>query len=154
RHVRAALGVGFAAEALAVAAILAASELGSVRVGVRLRGIRRWPRERMIAGIARRTAEHLAREDRRQRRQRIVAGAGRLERVAAGLDLAADIAGLARDRGGTVKLVVIGLELGVGDAPVLDRHVLGNGFPAVTLFVAGADLEFHVGPAPGVTAPV
>src|SRR3984893_17116819 len=108
----------------------------------------------MIAGIARRIGEHLARQDRRQRRQRIVAGSRRLERIAAGLDLTAGVTSLAGDRRGIFKLVVIGLELGVADAPVLDRHVVGNGVLAVALFVVGADLELHVGPAPGVTAPV
>src|SRR5580692_4533437 len=147
---RAALGVGFATKALAIAAILAAAELRAVRIGVGLRGVRRRPRERMIAGIARCIGEHFARQDRRQRRQRIVAGARRLERIAAGLDLAAEIAGLAGDRRGIFELVVIGLELGVADAPVLDRHVVGQEFLAVAFFVVGADLEFHVGPAPGM----
>src|ERR1700733_5632836 len=138
RHVRAALGVGFAAEALAIAAILAAAEFGAVRIGVGLRGVRRRARERVIAGIARGIGEHFAGENRRQRRQRIVAGAGRLERFAAGLDLPADIAGLAGDRRGIFELVVIGLELGVGDAPVLDRHVVRNEFLAVAFLVIGA----------------
>src|SRR4051794_19005455 len=135
---RAALGVGFAAEALAIAAILAAAEFRAVRIGVRLRGVGRRPRERVIAGIARGIGEHLACQDRRQRRQRVVAGARRLERIAAGLDLAADIAGLAGDRRGIFELVVIGLELGVADAPVLDRHIVGDEFLAVALFIIGA----------------
>ena len=150
----AALGVGFAAEALAIAAILAAAEFRAVRIGIGLRGISRRPRERMIAGIARRVGEHFARQNRRQRRQWIVAYARRFERIAAGLELPADIARLAGDRRGIFKLVVIGFELGVSNAPVLDRHVVGDEFLAVALFVIGANLEFHVGPAPGVTAPV
>jgi hypothetical protein len=151
---RAALGVGFAAKALAIAAILATAEFRAVRVGIGLRGVRRRPRERMIAGIARCIGEHFTRQNRRQRRQRIVAGARRLERIAACLDPATDIAGLAGDRRGIFELVVIGLELGVADAPVLDRHVVGDELLAIAVLIIGADLEFHVGPAPGVAAPV
>ncbi len=108
----------------------------------------------MIAELLRRFGEHHARQDRRQRRQRVFAGARRLERIAALLDLALDVAGLAGDRRGVFEPVVIGLELVVGDAPVLDRHVVGDEFLAVALLVHGADLELHVGPAPGVAAPV
>ena len=80
--------------------------------------------------------------------------ARRLERIAAGLDLAVDIASFAGDRRGVFEPFVIGLKLGVSDAPILDRHVIGDEFLAVSLLVIGADLEFHVGPAPGMTAPV
>src|ERR1700722_10606304 len=121
RHMWAALGVGLAAKALAIAAILATAEFRAVRIGIGLRGIRRRPRKRMIAGVARRVREHLAGENRRQRRQRIVALARRYERIAAGKDLAGDIAGLAGDGGGIFELIVIGLELGIANAPVLDR---------------------------------
>ena len=151
---RAALGVGFAAEALAIAAILAGAEFRAVRIGVGLRGVGRWPREGVIARVARGVGKHLARQNGCQRRQRIFAGARCLERVAALLDLSAEIAGLAGNRGGVFELVIIRLELGVSDSPVLDGHVLGNGLLAVTLLVVGADLEFHVGPAPGVAAPM
>src|SRR6202022_753916 len=89
-----------------------------------------------------------------QRRQWIVAYARRFERIAAGLELPADIAGLAGDRRGIFKLVVIGFELGVSNAPVLDRHVVGDEFLAVALFVIGANFEFQFGPAPGGPAPV
>ena len=108
----------------------------------------------MVAELARRLAEHLARENLGERRQRIFAGARRLEGIAARLDLAAQIAGLAGDRRRVFELVVIGLELVIGDAPVLDRHVLGNEALAVALLVERAHLELHVGPAPGVAAPV
>ncbi len=151
---RAALGVRLAAEALAIAAILAGAEFRAVLVGVGLRRVRRRPRERMIAEVVRGLAEHHARENLGERRQRIFAGARRLEGIAAGLDRAAQIAGLSGDRRGVLELVVIGLELVIGDAPVLDRHVLGNEALAVALLVERAHLELHVGPPPGVAAPV
>src|SRR5205807_868957 len=71
--VRAALGVRLAAEALAEAAVLAGAELRAVRIGIGTRRIRRWPRERVIAELARGVGEHLARQDRRKRRQRVIA---------------------------------------------------------------------------------
>src|SRR5262249_54188340 len=98
--------------------------------------------------------EHLACQNRRKRRQWILAGARCFERVAAWQDLAVDITSLARDCRGIFEFVIIGLELGVGDPPVLHRHVGRNEVLAVTLLVHGADVELHVGPAPSMTAPV
>src|SRR5262245_35501738 len=154
RDMRRAFGVGFAAEALAVAAILTGAELRPIRIGIGARSIRGRARERVIAKVARGLVEHLAAQNRRQRRQRIVACPRRFERIPAGLDLALDVAGFAGDRGGMLELVVVGLELVVGDAPVLDRHVRGDEILAVALLVHGADFELHVGPAPGVAAPM
>src|SRR5262252_5552070 len=96
RDMRRAFGVGLAAEALAVAAILAGAELRAIGIGVGARGIRGRAREGVIAEVARRLVEHLAAQDRRERRQRIVTGPWRLERVAAFLDLALEVAGLSR----------------------------------------------------------
>src|SRR5258708_2326014 len=61
---------------------------------------------------------------------------------------------LARNRRRVFELVVIRLELVVGDAPVLDGHILGDVLLAVAFLVEAAHLELHVGPAPGVAAPV
>src|SRR6476659_3135222 len=105
RDVRRAFRVRLAAEALAIAAILARAELRSVRIGVGARGVRRGTRERMIAGVLRGSCEYFACKDWRQRRQRIFARPRRLERIAALSDLALDIAGLAGDRGGIFELV-------------------------------------------------
>src|SRR6266571_597182 len=132
--------------AMAMAAILAGAEARAVGVGVGARGIGAGARKRAIAVGERRRPEHLLREQRRERRQRIVALARRLERIAAGLYHAADVSRLARDRRRVFELVVIRLELVVGDAPVLDRHVGGDVLLAVALLVAAAHLEFHVGP--------
>src|SRR5262249_2835708 len=76
------------------------------------------------------------------------------EGVAVRYELSVNIASLARYCRGIFEFVIIGLELGIGDPPVLHRHVSRNEVLAVTLLVHGADLELHVGPAPSVTAPV
>ena len=67
------------------------------------------------------------------RRRRIGPRARAFERVAAVLDLALEVAGRARGAAQIFELVVVRLELVIGDAPVLDRHVLGQKARAVTL---------------------
>src|SRR5215468_1798688 len=89
--VRAALCVRLAAEALAEAAILAGAEPRPVRISVSAGCVRARARERVVAVIPRGLAEHLACQDRRKRRQRILAGARRFERIASRLYLAANV---------------------------------------------------------------
>src|SRR5258705_11488639 len=92
RYMRRAFGVGFAAEALAMAAILAGAELRAIRIGIGARSVGGRARERVIAEVTRGLVEHLAAQDRGQRRQRIFACAWRLEWIAAGLELALEVA--------------------------------------------------------------
>ena len=90
-----------------------------------------------------------------ERRQRIAALARPLERIAAGLDRAAEVAGLAGDAAQVFEAVVVGLELVVGDAPVLDRHVGGNEALAVALLDVAARTTKSFGQeAPGLAVPV
>ena len=155
RDVRARLRVGLAAEALAEAAVLAAAEGRAVRVGVGARGVRRRARERVVASLGRRLGEQLRGEHALERRQRVFARTRALERVAAGLDLALQVAGLAGHRGHVLELVVVPLHLGIGDAPVAQvGHLGGDELRAVALLVQAAHLELIVGPAPGAAAPV
>src|SRR5205823_13180055 len=125
----------------------------AVRIGIRARGVRRWTRKGVVAEGTRRVGEHLAGEKGSEGRQRVFARARRFEGVAAGNDLALQISRLAVDRGGVLEPVVVGLELGVADAPVLDRHVLGDALPAVARPVLAAGPELHLAPAPGMAAP-
>src|SRR6516225_12133809 len=67
------------------------------------------------------------------RRRRIFACAGTLEGITTRLDLALDVASLARCATEILKLVAMGLELVIGAAPVLDRHVRGQEFFAIAL---------------------
>src|SRR5262249_54109880 len=138
RDMRAAFGVGLAAEALAEAAILAGAEFRAVGIGVGARRVGCRAREWMVAEALCGRSEHLARQDRRERRQRILVGARRLERIAARLHLAADVSRLAGNRRRAFEPLVIWLELVVGDAPVLDRHVGGNEILPVALLVERA----------------
>src|SRR4029453_7859979 len=110
------------AEALAITTILTRAEFLPFGIGVGARGVGGGTRERIPAFVLGRIREHEARQNGRQRRQRVFAGTRRFEAVAALLDLALDVAGLAGNSRDTLELVIIGLELVVGDAPVLDRH--------------------------------
>ena len=108
----------------------------------------------MVARFARRRVEELGRVAALERRQRIVALARTFERVAARLDRACEIARLARDAAQVLELVVVGLELLVGDAPVLDRHVGRDEALAVALRVVAADHEVAGQEAPVLAVPV
>src|ERR1700735_3844253 len=93
RDVRAALGVGLAAEALAETAILALAEPHAVRVYIGLRCVGGRPREGMLAQAARGLADLRRGPPLHQRRQRIVSRPRRLERIAARLDRALQVSG-------------------------------------------------------------
>src|SRR5215471_15898726 len=96
--VRAALCVRLAAEALAEAAILTGAEPRPVGIRVSAGCVRARTWERVIALVFRSLVEHLACQDRREGRQRILAGARRFERVAPRLYLAANVPRFARNR--------------------------------------------------------
>src|SRR4029077_20589595 len=90
-NVRAAFRIRLAAEALAEAAILARAEPRPVGIRVSAGRVRARARERVVALVLRGLAEHLARQDRCEGWQRILAGARRFERVAPRLYLAANV---------------------------------------------------------------
>src|SRR6185436_9867124 len=75
-------------------------------------------------------------------------------RVAARLDLALYVAGLAADAEDFLKLVVVGFDLLPGDAPILQVAVLGNERSAVTLLDPRAHFEIMRQEAAGIAAPV
>src|SRR3546814_1122919 len=74
------------------------------------------------------------------RRIGIIAAARALERVAAGLRLAAEIAGLAADAAEIFETVVIGFELVVAHPPVLHRHVGRQDAVALLVVAAGHEI--------------
>ncbi len=92
---RARLGVGFAAEIFAMAAILAAADRQSLGIDIGVARIRRRRREGMIAETLRRLAEDQPGLRHDQRLVVILVLARALERVAARDRLAAQVAGLA-----------------------------------------------------------
>ena len=75
-----------------------------------------------MAQVLRRGGEQRRAVGHVHRRIGILARARAFERIAAVLLLAVQIAGLAADAAEIFELVVIRLELVIGDAPVLDRH--------------------------------
>src|SRR5437773_9281579 len=109
-----------AAEALTEAAVIARRQDLTIGIGIGPRTIGCRVGERLEAKLVGGLLE--------QRRSKgnlvwwlwIFLGTGPLERVAAWLDDAVDVARLARDAKGLVKLGVERLKLGVRDAPVLD----------------------------------
>src|SRR6476661_8364800 len=108
----------------------------------------------MITELGRRLGEQLAGIVGFQRRIRIIARARILEWIAAGLDLTLDVAGLAGNPRRIFELVIIGFDLGTGNAPVLQRHVVRYEILAVALLVFRADAQFMVGPAPSHAVPM
>ena len=143
-----------AAEPFAVAAVRAFAHLHTVEVAVGLRRVRRRCRERMPAEVARGLFEQHGAHAALERRQRVLPPARALVGVATRLDDAVQIAGLARDPAQVLESVVIGLEIVVGDAPVLDRHVLRNEVRSVALDGMAPHLEIGRQEAPRLSVPV
>src|SRR6185437_110804 len=67
---------------------------------------------------------------------------------------AAAVAGLAGNAAQVFPLVVVRFQLLVGDAPVLDRHVVRDRLLAVALFVVGAQQEIGRQESPVLPVPV
>ena len=124
RRLRAGLGIIGAAEPFAEAAKGALAERDAERIGVGLRQISRRLRKRLVAELLRGLGEQRVAVALLLRRRRIGPRARALERIAAVLDLAVEIAGRARGAAQILELIVMRLEIVVGDAPILDGHVL------------------------------
>src|SRR5207302_5372010 len=154
RGLRARLRAHLATEELAIAAVDAGIDRRAVFVGIGTgdRGARR--RERLVAHLFGRLLEQRAGVRALERRVRVLARARTLERVAAGDDLAVEIAGLAADAVEILEAVVVALELVVGDAPVLAGAVFRKLALAVARERAAARLEVPGQEAPGEPAPV
>jgi len=126
-------GVGFAAEALAMAAILAGAERDTFRICVRRAGIGRGSRERVIAEALARRLHRGARHALGKRLVGVLVLARALEDVAAVDELAAQVAGLPGNAGELLEAVVVRLELVVADGIVRDRHLRRNRVAPVAL---------------------
>ena len=77
-----------------------------------------------------------------------------LKRVAAVLNDALEITGGATDTAQLLEFIVIRLQFRVGHTPVLDAHVAGQGFFAVTFQVMAAHAEIAREKTPALTVPV
>ena len=112
-------------------------------------------RERMAPELGCRLAEQGRPIGLRHRRRRVFVRARALERIAAGLDLAVQIARLAAGAAQLVELIVEGLELVVGDAPVLHRQlVVGDRLLPVALLVVAPGQEIRGQEPPDLAVPV
>src|SRR6516165_11580646 len=100
------------------AAAHAFEHLDAVQVAVILRHRRGWALERHVAERGHRLGEQFALMRALCRRVRILARARTFVRIAAGLDLAVEVARLAADAEDFLKLDVVGFDLVPGDAPV------------------------------------
>src|SRR5262245_53285267 len=128
---RARLGVNLTAETLTIAAIVAGAEGNAVGIDVGLRHVGGRSGKGVITQAFRSLLEQRSRVGLNHRRVGIFALARSLKHVAALDLLPAQIAGLARDPTEIFELVVVGLELVVGDTPVLQLHVRRNDASAV-----------------------
>ena len=153
-HVRRRLGVGFAAEALAEAAIDAFAHHRAFGIGVGGAGVGRRLREGMIAELLGRLLEQHAGKPALQRLVGEFVAARPFEDIAA-VDLgAAQVSRLARYAAQFLELVVMRLELGIGDAEILDRHLGRHEIAAVFLGVVRLQHVVGFETAPGGAVPM
>src|SRR5262249_40881269 len=124
------------------------------RIDVSLRHVPGWLRERFVAELARCFRPEHVRETLLLRRIGVRTRARTLERIAALLDRPAQIAGLPASAAEIFERVVVGLEVVVGDAPILNRHVFRQEGGAVTLREVRAQDEIARQEAPGLRIPV
>jgi hypothetical protein len=89
-----------------------------------------------------------------RRRVRILARARPFVGIAAWLDLAIQVAGLAADAEDFLELVIVGFDIVPGDAPILQIAVLGNERRAIPLLDARAHFEIVRQEAARIAAPV
>jgi hypothetical protein len=141
RRIGRGLGIGFAGDAVAVAAIFAGAERHAFGVDVRRTGDRHRRRERMIAETLRCRAIHQSGVARFDRRIRIFVAARSFEYIAAVDLLAAQIAGLSRHAANLVEEVIGRFKLVIADRPVLDRHVVRDRLRAIAFGERRADAE-------------
>src|SRR4051812_42034770 len=137
-----------------MAAELTLTKLHTIGIGVGLRRIRRRQGKRFVAKLLGCLAEDQARFRDRQRRLRKLVLPWCLERISALLHLTAQISCLAGDAEQLFELIVIGLHLCIGDAPVLNRHFGWNGVLSITILKVGTQNRVRLAPAPGLPVPV
>jgi hypothetical protein len=140
--------------ARAKAAARAFEHLYAVEVAVVLGHRRGRALERHVTQRGHRLGEERALICGPRRRVWILARARPLVRIAARLYLAVQVAGLAADPEDLLKLVIAGLDVVPGDAPVLQIAVLGNERCAIALLDARVHLEIMRQKAARIAAPM
>ena len=143
-----------AAEPFAEAAEGAGTHANAERILIRTRHVAGRLRKRLVAELARRLRKQRCAERLLLGRIRIGPRARSFEGIAAVDDLALEVAGLSASAAEIFEAVVIRLELVIGDAPVLDRHVLGQKAGAVAFGQVGAQDEVGRQESPRLGIPV
>src|SRR3954452_9626413 len=110
-----------------MAAELALTKLHTIWIGVGLRRIRRRQGKWFVAQLLGCLAEDHARFGDRQRLLRKLVLSSCIEGISALLHLATQISRLAGNAEQLFEVVVIRLQLCIGDAPIGDRHFSWNG---------------------------
>src|SRR6516162_9524126 len=128
--------------------------LYAVQVAVVLSHRRGRTLERHVTQRADRVREEGALMRAPRRRIWILARARPFVRIAAGLDLAVEVARLAADAEDLLKLVVVGFDIVPGDAAILQIAALGNERCAIAFLNARAHFEIMRQEAARVAAPV
>src|SRR4030088_119829 len=130
-----------ASEAFAEPTIVARGEHLTVRIAVGARAVARGLGKRLVAQILASPLEERRCVRNLIRWLRVLVRTLSLEGIAASLNLTAQVARLARGTKRLVELVVVGLELIIGHAPVLDGGILRQDPRAVALYQVAAVLE-------------
>src|ERR1043166_5348935 len=110
--------------------------------------------EWMIAKLLRGGREQCRTKHHVERRIGILASPRALEWISAVLDRPFDVAGPPGNSAQIFELVVMGFELVVGHAPVLDRHRVGNRSGAIALRIVAARDEIRRKKPPGHAIPM
>ena len=137
-----------------MAAILALPDRQPFGIHIGRTGIGGRRRERMVAELLGGLGEDQSGLRHDQRLVGIVVGPRAFERIAPSDHLAAQIAGLAGGAAQLFEPVVMRLQVVIGDAPVLDRHVVRNGVAAVPRRQMRTQHELARQEAPGDAVPV
>jgi hypothetical protein len=137
-----------------VAAILTRAEAHAVGIGIGAGRVARRRDERPVAELLAGGLEDQPRLGGLERRLWIVVAPRRFERIAARHERAFDVSGLAGEAIELLEQVVVGLHFGVGDAPILDRHVGRDRLLAVARLNPCAQDRIVFRPPPGEAVPM
>src|SRR6267154_6848892 len=142
------------AKPLAKTAISARPESNTERIGVGFRQVSGRLRKGLVAKLTRRLAEQRVAEWLGLRGRRIRPRTRPLERIAALLDFVAQVARRSRRAAEIFERIVVRLQVVIGDAPILNGHILWKKRCAVSLGQMSLQHEIGRQEAPGFRVPM